>query len=275
MELNSDTFTKQKHHQKEKEKKQPPPPPKQTHITAQKQKHNGKLSPSTLPNHPSNKLTLFPPFSTQQAPTAPSNKRKSLRTKATERLANPLAPRKAHRPEAVVPDTFIPSKRDKQLIKHSSFVGRITKGPTPTQRKNLKRREKKKLQTNLESLADALPELTAEEIAGGEAEASGRIRHRSLKSKPGALRKKERVVKGEMERFSMSLAQLSAVREAPAVPAAAGVQGMMEDGGADENKAPVQSTANRFAALRGFISATMDQNPAFAAQHRGVGGMKS
>ncbi|KAK7730573.1 hypothetical protein SLS53_008963 [Cytospora paraplurivora] len=208
------------------------------------------------------------------APTAP-NKRKPLRLKASERLANPLAPRKVHRPESNVSDTFTSSKRDKQLIKHSSFVSRITKDrPTPTQKKNLKRREKKKLQTNLGSLADALPELTAEEIATGEAEGAGRIRHKSLKSKPGALRRKERVVKGEMERFSLSLAQLSAVREVPVVaaPAGAAAESMVEDGGADENKAPVQSTANRFAALRGFISATMDQNPAFASQHRALGG---
>lgn len=73
-----------------------------------------------------------------------------------------------------------------------------------------------------------------------------------------------------MERFSVSLAQLSSVQEAP-VAAAAGDM-LIEDGGAHENKAPVQSTANRFAALRGFIAATMDQNPAFAAQHRAIGG---
>ncbi|KUI60961.1 hypothetical protein VP1G_08161 [Cytospora mali] len=198
------------------------------------------------------------------------NKRKSLRLKASERLANPLAPRKTHRPEAAVSDTFIQSKRDKQLIKHSSFVSKIGKAPSASARKNQKRREKKKLQTNLESLADALPELTAEEISRGEAENAGKIRHKSLRSKPGALRRKERVVRGEMERFGMSLAQLSSVKEVP-VPAAGGER-MMEDGGADENKAPAQSTANRFAALRGFISATMDQNPAFAAQHRAIGG---
>lgn len=159
-------------------------------------------------------------------------------------------------------------------------MSRITKDrPTPTQKKNLKRRERKKLRTDLSSLADALPALTAEEVAAGEAEGAGRIRHRSLKSKPGALRRKERVVKGEMERFGMSLAQLSAVREVPVVAgpagaaAAAAAERMVEeDGGADENKAPVQSTANRFAALRGFISATMDQNPAFASQHRALGG---
>ncbi|ROV90475.1 hypothetical protein VSDG_08446 [Cytospora chrysosperma] len=220
------------------------------------------------------------------APTAPS-KRKPLRLKAAERLANPLAPRKVHRPEAVVDDSFIQSKRDKQLIRHSSFVSRIAKAPgpipgqTPSSRKNQKRREngrkKDRLHATLESLADALPELTADEVATGEAEAAGRIRHRSLRSKPGALKRKERVVRGEMERFGVSLAQLSSVPEVPVVPVVPGDgpgagERMVEDGGADENKAPVQSTANRFAALRGFIAATMDQNPAFAAQHRAIGG---
>ncbi|POS78062.1 hypothetical protein DHEL01_v203548 [Diaporthe helianthi] len=206
------------------------------------------------------------------APTAPT-RRKTLRAKATERLSNPLAPRKVHRPSAQVSDSFIESKRDKRLIKHSSFVSRITKPSstrlTPTQRKNLKRREKHRqstASTNLTSLSDALPGLTADEVRAGEAEAAGKVRHKSLKSTPGALRKKERLVRGEMERFGMSLAQLSTVKEEQQQQPR--VQMDVEDkDGDEENRAPVQSTANRFAALRGFISATMEQNPAFSRQN--------
>lgn len=219
----------------------------------------------------------------QKAPTAPSSttKRKTLRLKAAERLANPLAPRKVHRPDSVVTDTFLESKRDKRLIKHSSFVSKISKPViSKAARKNARRDDRKKLQTNLESLADALPELTREEVRGGETEKDGRVRHRSLKSKPGALRKKERVVRGEMERFGMSLAQLSTVREAdkspvnaatnsttvvPALPpttTTTGAETTME--GVVETSQPPSAAANRFAALRGFIAATMEQNPAFA-----------
>lgn len=78
-------------------------------------------------------------------------------------------------------------------------------------------------------------------------------------------------MRGEMERFGMSLAQLSTVREQPAPVPARGQQQVEMDienkDGEEENRAPVQSTANRFAALRGFISATMEQNPAFSRQN--------
>lgn len=180
-----------------------------------------------------------------------------------------------HRPSAQVDDSFIESKRDKRLIKHSSFVSRISKPAhkTPTQRKNLKRREKHRqaqAASSLASLSDALPSLTADEVRAGEAEAAGKVRHKSLKSTPGALRKKERLVRGEMERFGMSLAQLSTVKEQPAAVSAQQQQVEMDvenKDGEEENRAPVQSTANRFAALRGFISATMEQNPAFSRQN--------
>lgn len=93
------------------------------------------------------------------------------------------------------------------------------------------------------------------------------MRHKSIKSARGALKKKERVVRSEMERFGMSLAQLETVKEAdkPIATAAgsAAVDAKME--GVEE--APAASgAAGRFAALRGFIAATMEQNPAFAAR---------
>lgn len=105
-------------------------------------------------------------------------------------------------------------------------------------------------------------------MRAGETEAAGKVRHRSLKSTPGALRKKERLVRGEMERFGLSLAQLSTVQERPQQSRPEAEMVDVEDkDGEEENRAPVQSTANRFAALRGFISATMEQNPAFSRQN--------
>lgn len=221
------------------------------------------------------------------APTAPptTTKRKPLRLKATERLANPLAPRKVHRPDTTaVTDAFLNTKSDKRLIRHSTFLGRIGKPrATPTQRKNLKRREKKKTADaalrEMDGLADALPSLTAEEVSAGAAERDGRVRLKSLRSKPGALRKKERVVRGEMERFGVVSAQLAAVREAVAAPAKEEEDDDAED--AEMKGAPFAEVgrqqpsvaANRFAALRGFISATMEQNPAF--QQRVGGGAKA
>lgn len=118
------------------------------------------------------------------------------------------------------------------------------------------------------SLVDALPGLTADEVQQGVEEKEGRIRHKSLRSKPGALKRKERVVRGEMERFGVSLAQLASVREEAPIPAAATATSagdvQMAGGGEAQKQQQKSAAANRFAALRGFISATMVQNPAFA-----------
>ncbi|KAL2126690.1 hypothetical protein VTI74DRAFT_394 [Chaetomium olivicolor] len=224
------------------------------------------------------------------APTAPQPtgaKRLTARQKARARLADPLLPRKLHRENNVVSDSFINSKRDKRLIKHSAFVSRIAKSSSKSagaaQRK--RRRPSKKLVTTLQSLGDALEDIQAEmehEEAEGDAmdaeqAKQGKVRHKSLKSRPGALKRKERLVKGEMERFGRSLAQLANIQTSSAAAAAAAAAsvpaartaGKMDvevekDSGKQETQTQAQTaTSSRWAALRGFISATMEQNPAF------------
>ncbi|KAI1756682.1 ribosome biogenesis protein SLX9-domain-containing protein [Xylaria castorea] len=208
------------------------------------------------------------------APVAPS-KRRSLRAKlAAKAGGEPHAPRKAPRPDAVTPSTdgFTNTKKDKRIIKHSTFMSRVEKA----HRKPLKRRRPgNKLVANLESLADALPDL----LADGETEEGlrqlreGKVRHKSLKMRKGALKKKERIVKGEMDRFSHSLAQLNAMGTKSA-DADMQVEEQGQDGDArartqSEAQGPAASTANRWAALRGFISSTMEQNPAFVGKQGG------
>jgi Ribosome biogenesis protein SLX9 len=182
---------------------------------------------------------------------------------------HPLAPHKVHRPDAVVTDEFISSKKDKRIIKHSTFISKIQK----THKKPLKRRRpSKKLVTTLESLADALPELNTETNGNIEQLREGKVRHRSLKSKPGALKRKEMIVKGEMERFGVSMARLVSIEETREA------RGTMLSGGSDrggpggeknsavqESSMPAAATTNRWAALRNYISSTMEQNPAFVA----------
>lgn len=143
-------------------------------------------------------------------------------------------------------------------MKHSSFVSRIEK----SNKKPLKRRRPgNKLVTDLDSLRNALPDLLAE----GETEGSlqqlkeGKIRLKSLKSRKGALKKKEKVIKGETERFRGSLARLNAVGAADSMNVETA-----EDGDATMGQTQQPNvTASRWAALRGFISSTMEQNPAF------------
>ncbi|KAJ4138344.1 hypothetical protein NW768_002167 [Fusarium equiseti] len=188
------------------------------------------------------------------APQPPGLKKPSARTLRHQRVTgqiHPQAPQKVFRDDAAVTDDFLSTKRDKRLIKHSSFVSRIQSARVTKSAK--RRRPSKKLATTLDSLADALPELEE-----ADAEQQGKIRHKSLKSKRGALKKKERVVKGEMERFGVSMARLTAQQE----------KSVQDERMAEEKKdapAPAPApTANRWAALRGYISSTMEQNPAFA-----------
>ncbi|KAK2042327.1 hypothetical protein LZ31DRAFT_556171 [Colletotrichum somersetense] len=196
------------------------------------------------------------------APTAPT-KTLSAREKRMARIRgdiHPLAPHKTLRPEAQVDDGFLTTKKDKRTMKHSAFVSKVEKA----NKKPLKRRRpNKKLVTTMESLADALPELeegaqTLEQLR------EGKVRHKSLKSRPGALKRKEKIVRAEMQRFGASMAALASVpaadAAAPAVEMA--VENPVAASGA-ESAAP-DATASRWAALRKHISSTMEQNPAFS-----------
>ncbi|EEY18952.1 predicted protein [Verticillium alfalfae VaMs.102] len=114
-----------------------------------------------------------------------------------------------------------------------------------------------------------LPELTNEADGNVAQLREGRVRHKSLKSRPGALKRKEKVVRGEMARFGASMAALAATPEAAA--AAAENQTMTVEDTADTPAAPAPATTNRWAALRRHISTTMEQNPAFTGQGAGKG----
>ena len=174
----------------------------------------------------------------KKAPTVPK-KRTSVRVKASKSAFGSHARFKTHREGAIIDDGFISSKQDKRLIKHSAFVNRIEKA----HKKPLKRRRpSKKLVATLGSLADALPDAGESEKLVGDA----KIRHRSLKSRPGATKRREKLERMERERFGKNMAQLAA--------------GTAQASGEEAQKT---ATANRWAALRGFISQTLEQKPEF------------
>ncbi|TGO15925.1 hypothetical protein BTUL_0034g00480 [Botrytis tulipae] len=158
-----------------------------------------------------------------------------------------------HREGAVISDSFIESKKDKRTIKHSAFVNRIEKGNS----KPLKRRRpNKKLVTTLESLADALPDFEGEgleKISRGE---SGKIKQKSMKSRPGATKKREKLEAMERERFGKNMAQLAGVTEEKP-------KDVIAAEGQEVPAAGASGTASRWAALRGFISQTMEQKEEF------------
>ncbi|THX68055.1 hypothetical protein D6D08_06449 [Aureobasidium pullulans] len=196
------------------------------------------------------------------APT-PGKKRTTMRAKVAA----------ATRPATTSPNITTSSsnkKAGKRALKHDTLISRIEK----SQKKPLKRRRPgKKLNTALDSLADALPELEEddddEEWEGidedGDAQdtmlgalrkqvrvrkakpTDGKMKLKTLKSRPGALKRKQKMEESEKERFGRNLASMS-VQPAAGAAAAAG----QTDG-----------SANRWAALRGFIGQTLEQNPGF------------
>jgi hypothetical protein len=202
-----------------------------------------------------------------QAPQKPSAT--AIRHARITSSIHPLAPQKTFRQDASTTDSFLSSKRDKRTIKHSSFVSRVASSSSSRVSKSLKRRRPKSKSTtlnSLDSLADALPELAEGE---GAAEIlSGKIKHQSLRSKKGALKRKERLLKSEMDRFGVNMAQMSHVSTQPqnnsssAGNATSSLPGS-SSGPSGSVPAPAPVVSNRWAALRGYISATMEQNPAF------------
>lgn len=86
------------------------------------------------------------------------------------------------------------------------------------------------------------------------------IKRKSLKSKPGAMKRREKLDKSERDRFAKNMAQL-----APS--------GTTELGGSIHTTADQSdqlasqqppSTSQRWAALRGFISQTLETKPELA-----------
>jgi hypothetical protein len=130
---------------------------------------------------------------------------------------------------------FASSKKDKQKIKHSSFVSKIEKSSTQSQRR---RRPNKKLVANLESLADALSSIEDAGADGQVETGQAKIQRKSLKSRPGAMKRKEKLEKIEKERFNHNLVQLASTTS----------NGAMQD---------------RWAALKSHVQNTMEVKPEF------------
>lgn len=98
-------------------------------------------------------------------------------------------------------------------------------------------------------------------------------RLRSLRTRPGALRRKEKLVRLERTRFEANWAGLMGM---PVASASAGTnesnaapapESSGEAGGeSGMDSARPSSISDRWAALRGFIASTLEQNPAFVGR---------
>lgn len=159
---------------------------------------------------------------------------------------------------------FRTSKKDKRTIKHSSFVSKIEKDSQKTPKR---RRASKKLAANLDSLADALPDaqVQSSEQHHHPNNLHGQvnvIKQKTLKQKPGALKRRQNLEKVERDRFARNMAQMSAMdtTTTPA-PHAEGNNHQNHNTSTEDSN----GTSNRWAALRSFISQTMEQQPVFKA----------
>lgn len=81
-----------------------------------------------------------------------------------------------------------------------------------------------------------------------------KIKHKSLKSRPGAGRKKERLVAMERERFGRNMALMAAGGTVASADAGSGMGKIEEDWGVGKG-----GSKERWAAIRGFISQTMER----------------
>ncbi|KAE8356639.1 ribosome biogenesis protein SLX9-domain-containing protein [Aspergillus coremiiformis] len=144
-------------------------------------------------------------------------------------------------------DDFRTTKKDKRLIKHATLISKIEKISKKTTKR---RRASKKLVANLESLADALPE-TEVEMNDSNSQVNV-IKQKTLKHKPGAMKRRQQLEQAERGRFAKNMAQMSSIEPSTATPNA-------------ELNNQASSVSNRWAALRNFISQTMEQQPVFKA----------
>ncbi|KAH7559785.1 hypothetical protein BM1_03419 [Bipolaris maydis] len=175
---------------------------------------------------------------TNHAPQAPIKKRTTARAKSA-RVARPTT---AVLPKPDDMSSFPSTKRDKQRIKHSSFVSKIEKSSAKTQKR---RRPNNKLIANLESLADALPGGDTDgDIELGQARIlQPKQKMESMKRTKGAKKRKEKLEKLEKARFNANLAQLTTA----------------STNGADAVK-------DRWAALKSHVQTNMEVRPEFAQQ---------
>lgn len=162
----------------------------------------------------------------------------------------------------------------KRLARHERLVARVQRSAAP--KKVLKRRRpSKKLLTDIGALADALPiDLLDSQNANGLSDnhqpgvgegtvpsrQNVKMPHKSLKSRPGAGKKKEKLLQLERERFAKNLALMATRRQDTQVDPSVGRR-QKDDG----RPHPGMSTSDansikaRWAAIRAFANQHMEQ----------------
>jgi hypothetical protein len=87
----------------------------------------------------------------------------------------------------------------------------------------------------------------------------------SLKSKPGAMKRKEKLERGERERFGKNLAAIMGSRAVEEEKANSAMEENVDNGKGREKLEEKKSEVvkGRFAALRAWVGTNMEKHPAF------------
>ncbi|KAF8451541.1 ribosome biogenesis protein SLX9-domain-containing protein [Terfezia claveryi] len=180
------------------------------------------------------------------------------------------------------------TKKSKRTTRHAALLARIATSfaITKSSKKNFKRKEsrasRQNLITGLSSLADALPDADNEgewedwehdvfdqsskdamrslqQKKKAEGEGKMKMKMKTIRSKPGAQKRKEKVLREECVRFGKNLAIMNS--------AAVATEG--KEPGTVQVPVPAVSS---WAALRGFIANTMERKEEFVQMEAGKSG---
>lgn len=228
---------------------------------------------------------------------APIRKRTSIRARsaASTSKSNPSTARiAASHPDPAISTADLSAlklrKQDKRQLKHAALMHKVrdagvSKASSAGGKAGKRRRPGKKIAAaeTWHGLRDALPEVEGEEewegLSEGEeemelnadvgaakkarrrrGEGDGKIKMRSLKHRPGAMKRRQVLERREQERFKRNLAQLAAGEKGGAVQAADEGGGEGGFGGRIEGE---EGRSQKWAALRAFIGGTMERDRAF------------
>ncbi|CAD6504938.1 BgTH12-00437, partial [Blumeria graminis f. sp. triticale] len=195
------------------------------------------------------------------APTAPKARR-SLRAKATKLkvgLKSNASVDDTGKLQVAAKDVL--SKREKRANKHSSLVKRIEKSTTKPFKR---RRPNKKLITTMNNLIDALPDIEA--LVQGPNNVNTSLKHKSLKSRPGVMKKKDKLEKVEMARFGQNMAHIMGIEQSEMISNVPTTSSKMEAESLPDvefNTHKSTKIAKRFAALRAWAITNMEKHPSF------------
>ena len=147
-------------------------------------------------------------------------------------------------------------KKEKRSLKHGAFLAKIQKSQ-PSKPTAASRRPKNI--ANLQALADALPDFDPDlhHAQSSSSNSVNVIRQKTtLRHKPGAQKRRQKLEKLERDRFASNMAQMASKSAVSAASAASAESAKTADPAA-------AGTADRWAALRSFISQTMEHQPVF------------